>query len=100
MTKRLECSGVVLAGHKEAAIELRGDAVDAWGSPLQSIRPGRRGIAVRVRLGSIEFDSHVVSRQKRWFLLLPDSVLQDAGVAPGTTVSVRVTPSAPAATLQ
>lgn len=82
-------SGVIVEGHKGYAIEVPFDPNERWGSPI-ALRPGRRGHRVTARLGTHTFESTVVGRSKKWWLVLGDDLLRDAGLAPGETVSVEI----------
>ena len=86
--------GLVRSGHKEAAVEVPFDPVVRWGASMQAIRPGRRGVAVRAALGRTAFDTFVVARSRRFWLLLDDAQLGASGHAVGDTVAVTLSPSA------
>ena len=86
-------SGVVSEGHKGCAVEVPFDPKERWGVSPVSLRPGRRGHRVAVRLGSRSFPSAVVGRSRKWWLVLPDDVLEGAGLLPGATVSLEIRPS-------
>ena len=71
--------GVVLAGHKQNAIEVPFDPGTKWSITTQAIRAGRRGYAVRAQINGKPFDSFVVARSKKFWLLLPAEVEAKAG---------------------
>ncbi len=86
--------GEVLAGHKEAAVEVPFDPGERFGSQAVSIRRGRRGHPVRASIGDVSFDGYVVARSRRFWLLLDDDVLRRAEAAVGDTVVVALRPAA------
>jgi Domain of unknown function (DUF1905) len=83
-------SGIILAGHKDDAIEVPFDPTQALGVKLVAIKPGRRGFPVRAMINSIGFDSHIVARSKTFWLLLPMVIERQIGVNEGDQVSVTL----------
>jgi len=83
----------VLAGHKEHALEVPFDPAHKWGVATQAIRPGRRGFAVRAQIGDVAFDSFVVARSRKFWLLLPAAVQKKAGIATGEEIAVTLRPA-------
>lgn len=59
-------SGVVLAGHKEDAVEVPFDPGVKWEVAIQQIAPGRRGYRVSCRVDATRFDSFIVARSKKF----------------------------------
>jgi hypothetical protein len=90
---RDQFSGVVLDGHKGAAVEVPFDPTARWGIDAGPLRPGRRGHRVRGSLNGTAFESAIVPRSRAFWLLLDDSVLGAAGVSVGDTVRVAVEPT-------
>jgi len=82
--------GVVLAGHKQRAIEVPFDPGERWKIRTQAIRAGRRGHAVRARINGASFDGFVVARSKKFWLLLPADVEATARIAVGDEVGVTL----------
>ena len=80
--------GVVLAGHKERAIEVPFDPGARWNLKTLAIRPGRHGYAVRAQINEMSFDSFVVTRSKKFWLLLPAEV--ESRIAIGDEVAVTL----------
>jgi len=80
--------GTVLAGHKGAACEVPFDPADRWGIPAGSLWKGRRGHRVRVRIQGVSFESAVVPRAGRFWLLVPEEILESAALAIGDPVAV------------
>ncbi|MFO0969099.1 MAG: DUF1905 domain-containing protein [Gemmataceae bacterium] len=84
----------ILAGHKQAAVEVPFDPGERWGLAPVPIRPGRRGFKVQGALAGAPFQSAIVPRSKRFWLLLEDAHLKAAGVAVGASVTVVLEPAA------
>ncbi len=85
-------SGTILAGHKDDALEVPFDPAQALGAKLVTIKPGRRGFPVRAMISSVGFDSHIVARSKKFWLLLPMVIERQIGASEGDQVSVTVSP--------
>lgn len=85
-------SGIILAGHKDDAIEVPFDPTQALGVKLAAIKPGRRGFPVRAMIDSVGFDSHVVTRSKKFWLVLPMVIERQIGASEGDEVSVTLSP--------
>lgn len=83
MTKPQRFRAVLLEGHKEAAFEVPFDPAERWGLRPVSLRPGRRGHPVRATVNGVGFDSAIVSRAKRFWLLIPTDVQEATGLAAG-----------------
>jgi hypothetical protein len=90
---REQFSGVVLDGHKGAAVQMPFDPAARWGIAAGPLRPGRRGHRVRGSLNGTAFESAIVPRSRAFWLLLDDAVLGAAGVAVGDTVRVAIEPA-------
>ncbi|MEP7068094.1 MAG: DUF1905 domain-containing protein [Usitatibacter sp.] len=84
--------GVILEGHKQAAIETPFDPAVRFNTEAVSIRRGRNGVPVRAVIAGITFETYVVARQKRFWLIVEDEHLDAAGVAVGDEVAVSLEP--------
>jgi Domain of unknown function (DUF1905) len=84
--------GTIISGHKDDAVEVPFDPAQTLGVTLEAIKPGRRGFAVRVMINNIGFDSHVVARSEKFWLLLPMAIERKIGVDEGDVVSVTLSP--------
>jgi len=83
--------GTVLSGHKaQCAVEVPFDPGAEWGLKFGPVFQGRNGYVVRASLGAGWFESFVVPRMKRWWLLLERERLEAAGVEVGQDVGVRM----------
>jgi hypothetical protein len=85
-------SGKLLSGHKDA-VEVPFDPGREWHLQPQVLRPGRRGFRVKVRIKGSAFDSAIVPRQQRWFLLVDTDAARSAAVSVADRVQVTVEPS-------
>lgn len=86
--KQRSFEAVLMSGHKQDAVELPFDPALEWNSRAVAIQPGRRGHRVAGRLNDVAFESWVVARSKRHFVLIEDEVRRRAGVAVGERVRV------------
>jgi hypothetical protein len=83
--------GTVLSGHKaQCAVEVPFDPGVEWGLAFGPVFPGRNGYRVRASLGAGWFESAVVPRMKRWWLLIEAGRLDAVGVGVGQAVTVRM----------
>jgi hypothetical protein len=83
--------GTVRSGHQaQCAVEVPFDPGAEWGLRPRPVFPGRKGYVVRASLGAGWFESFVVPRMKRWWLLLAHEQLERAGAAVGQVVAVRL----------
>jgi len=81
------------AGHQEDALKVPFDPATTWGiSPIPLWR-GRKGHRVLAILNKISFEGFLISRQRKFFLLVDEDVKQEAGVAVGDVVTVTVVPA-------
>ncbi|MEP7132207.1 MAG: DUF1905 domain-containing protein [Acidobacteriota bacterium] len=90
-TKRFQAT--LLGGHKDAACEVPFDPGDAWGTPAAPLWRGRRGHRVRGRLNGFAFESAIVPRSRRFWLIVDAAMRKGAGVEIGKTVAVQVEPA-------
>lgn len=86
-------TATILSGHKQAAVEVPFDPAVRWQVAARPIRKGRRGHAVRASLRGVAFDSMIVPRSKRFWLLVEAEPLAAAGVGVGDTVTIEVEPA-------
>jgi len=86
-------TATVLSGHKQDAVEVPFDPAARWNSAPVSIRPGRRGLRVHAEIHGHGFETHVVSRSKKFWLLLSSEVEDKLSIKAGDTVSVALEPS-------
>ena len=93
MADALQLHATIVSGHKENALEVRFDPAQVWNIQAQPVVRGRRGFAVRAQINGTTFDSFVVTRSKKFWLLLPGDVTESAGVRCGDEVLVTLRPA-------
>jgi len=84
----------VLTGHKENAVEVPFDPVREWKIEPQPLWRGRRGHPVMAKINGVSFESAIVPRQKRFYLLIDADTGRAAKLAAGDVVRVELKPSA------
>lgn len=82
----------LLSGHKENAAQVPFDPGAAWSLTAQALWPGRRGFPVLATLNGVVFDSAIVARSRKFWLLVPTAISESAHVALGDTGSFTVSP--------
>jgi hypothetical protein len=87
-------TGELLSGHKDDALEVPFDPAADWKIQPPSLWRGRRGFLVKARVKGIAFDSSIVPRQKRFFLLIDREVVESTGLVVGSRVRVTIEPAA------
>lgn len=92
--KKKTFKGVVMSGHKDSAIEVPFDPAQVWGISPGPLWRGRRGHNVKGKLNGYDFESCIVPRQKRFYLIVDKDIERATGVADGDVVKVVVEPSA------
>ncbi len=90
--QRAQFDGVILSGHKEDAIQVPFDPTERWAVAAQPLRAGRRGHAVNGTVNGCRFRSFIVSRSRKFWLLLPAELEVIAGVTAGDKVTIKVGP--------
>ncbi|MEO8431509.1 MAG: DUF1905 domain-containing protein [Acidobacteriota bacterium] len=88
MSERFE--SVVLDGHKGLAFEVPFDPAERWDLPLVPLRPGRRGFLVKGTVNRVRFESVVVPRARRFFVLVTDEMQSAAKLRSGSDVRVSL----------
>lgn len=91
-TEKVRVNGVLKAGHKGPAVEVPFDPADEWGVRQVALWPGRKGYRVEVLLNGVRFRSAVVSRLRRFFVLVDESIARKAGLAIGGSATLTVWP--------
>jgi len=86
--KHASFSGVVLSGHKQDAVEVPFSPAERWGIRPQRVGPRRLGYAVHGTVEGVPFDSHIVARSRRFWLLLEPSFEALAGIHSGASVKI------------
>jgi hypothetical protein len=90
--KKKKFKGEVLSGHKENAVEVPFDPAKEWGIPPKPLWRGRRGQFVNATVNGFSFESSIVPRQKKFYLLIDAEAKKAARVSAGLVVRVAVEP--------
>ena len=85
-------TATLLDGHKGAALEVPFDPASRWNARPVPLRPGRRGTPVHGSLNGRAFESAVVPRSKRFFLLVSQALQAELRLRIGSTVRVSLAP--------
>lgn len=91
LTKRFQAE--LLSGHKENAVQVPFDPGATWSLAAQTLRPGRRGFPVVASLNGVAFESAIVARSGKFWLLVPATVSESAKLALGEVGSFTAAPS-------
>lgn len=92
--KKKNFKAEVLSGHKEDAVEVPFDPAKEWGIPPKPLWRGRRGHFVNATVNGFSFESCIVPRQKKFYLLIDAEAEKAARVSEGVVVQVAVEPYA------
>ena len=91
--KKKRFKGQLLSGHKEMmAVEVPFDPAVEWQIDPRPLWRGRRGHTVDVVINRVAFESSIVPRQKKFYLLVDRESQSSAGVSHGDLVTVTVMP--------
>ena len=85
---------VVLEGHKGLAFEVPFDPSARWGVEEERLWPGRRGYRVRGSVNRVRFESVVVPRSRRFWVLVSDEMRRAGRLRAGSAVRVSIRPLA------
>ena len=89
-----EFESVSLVGHQEDAVEVPFDPAREWDSPKQKLWNGRNGHFVKGIVNGIHFESAIVPRMKKFFLLIDEDVKAAANIKVGETLKFMIEPLA------
>jgi hypothetical protein len=91
--KRKKFKGELLSGHKDHAVEVPFDPAIEWKIDAQPLWRGRRGYKVNARANGVSFESAVVARQKKFYLLIDAETVRAANIAECDVVNFELRPS-------
>ena len=91
--KKRKFKAELQSGHQEDAVEVPFDPAAVWGIAPARLWRGRKGHTVEATLNGISFETFIVGRQQRFFMLVDEDIKQQAGVAVGEVVAVAVGPA-------
>ena len=83
----------LLSGHKENAAQVPFDPSAAWSMHTQPLWPGRQGFPVLATLNDEAFESAIVARSKKFWLLVPTAVSELANIQVGGIGAFSVAPN-------
>jgi hypothetical protein len=92
--KKKRFKAELLSGHKESAVEVPFDPAREWDIEPQPLWRGRRGHQVLAKINRVAFESAIVPRQKKFYLLIDAETAESAGISLGGLVEVTVELSA------
>ena len=92
--KKKRFKAELLSGHKESAVEVPFDPAREWDLEPQPLWRGRRGHQVLAKINRVSFESAIVPRQKKFYLLIDAETAKSAGISSGGLVEVTVEPRA------
>jgi hypothetical protein len=92
--KKRKFKAELQSGHQEDAVEVPFDPAETWGLAPVRLWRGRKGHAVLATLNGVSFETFIVARQRRCFMLVDEDIKQQAGVAVGDIVDITVAPVA------
>jgi len=91
--KKKRFKAQLLSGHKEMmAVEVPFDPAVEWQIDPRPLWRGRRGHTVDVVINRVAFESAIVPRQKKFYLLVDRESQSSTGVSDGDLVTVTVMP--------
>jgi len=85
---------VLHEGHKGSAAQVPFDPAARWMITAQALRPGRRGFRVHARINDSEFETAIVARSRKFWLLVPAEIARSAAVSVGDCARFVVSPLA------
>jgi predicted DNA-binding protein (MmcQ/YjbR family) len=85
-------NAVLVEGHKGCAFEVPFDPAERWGIAPVRLRAGRNGYRVACKVNGVNFESAIVARSKRFWLLIDDDVREQANLAIGRQAKIAIRP--------
>jgi hypothetical protein len=92
--KKKKFKAELLSGHKDHAVQVPFDPATEWNLSPKPLWRGRRGHSVNATVNGFSFESSIVPRQKKFYLLIDTEAAKAAGVSEGAIVEVDVEPYA------
>ena len=90
--KKKKFQAELQSGHQEDAVEVPFDPAQAWGQAPQRLWRGCRGHSVVATVNGILCETFIVSRARKFFMLVDEDTKLAAGVALGDIVTVTLAP--------
>jgi hypothetical protein len=86
-------TATLLDGHKGVAFEVPFDPSERWGTKPEPVGPRRRGHRVTGTVNGVAFESAVVPRAKKFWVLIGDDVRGRATLNPGSVAKIELRPA-------
>src|SRR5664279_2084781 len=86
-------TAVLVEGHKGAAFEVPFDPADRWGTAPIRLRAGRLGHRVAGKVNGVAFESAVVARSKKFWLLIDHTIRERANLEIGSPAKIAIHPT-------
>lgn len=83
----------LMSGHKEDAAEVPFDPGERWSMRPLALWAGRKGFPVCATLNGTAFESAIVARSKRFWLLVPAAIEESTGTTKGDVAAFTVAPN-------
>jgi hypothetical protein len=90
--KKKTFKAVLMSGHKDDALEVPFNPTEAWGIDPVPLWRGRRGHNVRGKINGHYFESSIVPRQKKFYLIVDKDIERETSLVDGQIVSVTLEP--------
>lgn len=88
--KKQRFKAALQSGHKENAVEVPFDPTEVWGVDPKALWKGRRGHRVQGSVNGVSFESSIVPRSKKFYLLIDEELERKTGIAEGDVIEVAV----------
>jgi hypothetical protein len=88
--KRKTFKAQLQTGHKDSALEVPFDPAAVWNAAAKPLWKGRRGFSVKAKVNGIAFESYIVARQNKFFMLVDQSIIKTSGALVGEVVKASV----------
>jgi predicted DNA-binding protein (MmcQ/YjbR family) len=88
-------TAVLVEGHKGAAFEVPFDPAERWDIAPVRLRAGRHGHRVAGKVNGVAFESAVVPRLRRFWVLIDEDVREQAKLEVGGTAKIALRPIKP-----
>ena len=85
-------TAVLVEGHKGAAFEVPFDPAERWDIAPIRLQAGRRGHRVAGKVNGVAFESAVVPRSRKFWVLIDDDVREQAKLEIGSTATIALRP--------
>jgi predicted DNA-binding protein (MmcQ/YjbR family) len=85
-------TATLLEGHKGAAFEVPFDPAEQWGIDPIRLQAGRLGHRVAGKVNGIAFESVVVPRSKKFWLVIDDDIRKKTKLDVGSTAKIAMHP--------